>query len=563
MSLEKEILSIVKGASKRDSGTQPYDTVAKVVRIEKDTAWVHIDGGVSETPVRLTINAKVGDSVQVRVSGGSAWITGNTSAPPTDDAVALVADSKATDAKESANNAMVTAVEAESVATTAKAQAVEAKTIADDTAQYFWYADEGTDTGAHITEVPQDDFIADPANGGGNLLARSNGIAVRDGLNEMAIFGTNGMQVGQTLVTPQVVIGQTNISMRTDEGATFFSIDGTNSSAQSEAVVASQSDFRLFEDTHSTTLVGAIQTGANVSLSGLWYEWGAPFDVESFTLGTAVNGTASSTSSKITLSADDMTFTFGTAETKTASVPLDYTTASETGTFVLAITVAYDGVRTIDFTMSASHTVGSELVFVIGQTGHYNDIISTVSDVKAPAFTLGTRTGDLGALSLTAGTSLYAENGNEVALGQYNTNGNYALVVGNGTNDTNRSNAFTVDWNGNLVVAGDVTNGSGQKLSDLGASMFEVSSVTTENISLNANAAFSGAIMATKTGYYPIAIVGWATNYVTGQVTARSMHTLFLSSQSVGSATITYGIRNNFSASNNGSHTFYILWIKA
>ncbi len=51
-----------------------------------------------------------------------------------------------------------------------------------------WY-EAFADTGAHITEIPKDDFIEDPENGGGNLLARSNGIAIRNGLTELATFG--------------------------------------------------------------------------------------------------------------------------------------------------------------------------------------------------------------------------------------------------------------------------------------------------------------------------------------------------------------------------------------
>lgn len=333
--------------------------------------------------------------------------------------------------------------------------ASDAMNIASDTAQYFWFTSEGTDTGAHITEVPREEFLSDPANGGGNLLARSNGIAVREGLNEMAVFGTNGMQVGQTLVTPQVVIGQANISMRTDEGATFFSIDGTNSSAQSEAVVASQYDFSWGEEQKSITLVGTIPTGADINVSGLWFKWGGDAAITSLAVASTTNGTATATATDTILNADDMTFTFGTAETKTATVTVDYTTESETGTFVLTITVAYDGARAMDFTMTYAHTVGSELLIFLGMGGHYNDITALVSDVKAPAFTLGTRAGNFGALSLTAGTSLYAENNNEVALGQYNTNGNYALVVGNGTNDTNRSDAFAIGWDGEIYINGE------------------------------------------------------------------------------------------------------------
>ena len=65
--------------------TQAYDTPATVTRIEGDVAWVHIPGGVDETPVKLTISAKAGDTVQLRVGGGTAWLVGNQSAPPTDD----------------------------------------------------------------------------------------------------------------------------------------------------------------------------------------------------------------------------------------------------------------------------------------------------------------------------------------------------------------------------------------------------------------------------------------------------------------------------------------------
>lgn len=68
--------------------------------------------------------------------------------------------------------------------------------IAADTDQYFWHTSTGTDTGTHITEIPQEDFIDDPTNGGGNLLARSNGITVRDGLEELSRFESAGVQIG-------------------------------------------------------------------------------------------------------------------------------------------------------------------------------------------------------------------------------------------------------------------------------------------------------------------------------------------------------------------------------
>lgn len=79
----KEIASAMK-----ESKTKPYDTVAEVLRVDEKTAYVHIDGGADETPAQMAINCKAGDSVKIRVSGGRAWLTGNLTSPPTDDTAA-------------------------------------------------------------------------------------------------------------------------------------------------------------------------------------------------------------------------------------------------------------------------------------------------------------------------------------------------------------------------------------------------------------------------------------------------------------------------------------------
>ena len=79
----KEIASTMK-----QSKTKAYDTVAKVLRVDEKTAYVHIDGGADETPAQMTINCKSGDKVKIRVSGGKAWLTGNLTSPPTDDTAA-------------------------------------------------------------------------------------------------------------------------------------------------------------------------------------------------------------------------------------------------------------------------------------------------------------------------------------------------------------------------------------------------------------------------------------------------------------------------------------------
>lgn len=82
------ISRLAEAIKEKEKGTEPYDTRAEVVRVSGSTAYVHIPGGVAETPVTMTIACKKGDTVQVRVSGGRAWIVGNETAPPTDDAKA-------------------------------------------------------------------------------------------------------------------------------------------------------------------------------------------------------------------------------------------------------------------------------------------------------------------------------------------------------------------------------------------------------------------------------------------------------------------------------------------
>lgn len=85
--------------------------------------------------------------------------------------------------KENITKAQETAEEAYSTAT-------KAVSIAGNNDQYFWTTQTGTDTGVHITLVSQETFKANPR--GANLLVRNNGVAIRDGLLEVAVFNQSG-----------------------------------------------------------------------------------------------------------------------------------------------------------------------------------------------------------------------------------------------------------------------------------------------------------------------------------------------------------------------------------
>lgn len=121
----------------RESGqkkTSAFDTVAVVTNIENGVALVKIPGGEDETPVALTVNAKVGDSVQVRVSNGRAFLVGNSTAPPTDDTRAEEAAGAAQIANNNAAAAQTAATEAQESANAAAAAAEEAQTSANNAA---------------------------------------------------------------------------------------------------------------------------------------------------------------------------------------------------------------------------------------------------------------------------------------------------------------------------------------------------------------------------------------------------------------------------------------------
>ena len=66
-----------------------------------------------------------------------------------------------------------------------------------ETAQYFWHntvdSGAGEGAGAHITELPKGDFVADPANGGANTLIDSTTMHIRDGITDLAEFSDAGL----------------------------------------------------------------------------------------------------------------------------------------------------------------------------------------------------------------------------------------------------------------------------------------------------------------------------------------------------------------------------------
>ena len=90
MSAVKDLFDQIMKAIDKKTKKAGTNYTGKVTRVEGDTAFVQFDGSaINDTPVKLSIDAKPGDSVRIMVQGGKAWLTGNDTAPPTNDTAAL------------------------------------------------------------------------------------------------------------------------------------------------------------------------------------------------------------------------------------------------------------------------------------------------------------------------------------------------------------------------------------------------------------------------------------------------------------------------------------------
>lgn len=109
---------------------------------------------------------------------------------------------------------------------------------------------------------------------------------------------------------------------------------------------------------------------------------------------------------------------------------------------------------------------------------NYRGIRNTASGAGATASGYGTSAS--GARSFTAGLNTVAGYSNQFVIGQNNNNNsNNLFEVGNGSDTSHKSNAFTVNKNGNITASGNITDGNGNVLNN------KVDKVTGKQLSTN------------------------------------------------------------------------------
>lgn len=518
MSVKSDMMEIIDQATTQK--TSAYDSTAEVTRVEGDTIWVHLAGGVTETPVRKTISARPGDTVQVRVSGGRAWIQGNETNPPTDDtaankaaADAVRANAAAQSAVQSATTASVAAADAQEKATTASAAAATALTKAqeaEDSAEQAATAAATADqkataagTAAAAAQTSADQAASAAATADSKATAASSAAsraessasaastAASQAVTDAAAAQTAANNAGQAASRAQAaadaaqgdiddqqeyfwhdalgahVLSDTDevsgLRYRTDlkgAGQEIFEIDG-----QTEKSVAKfgadgarlgetggahsviDADGQRFYASDGATQLANIGYGEGASGSGTAV---APY----YTFGKRISGS--------------VVGNFSVAEGSSVTASGEKSHAEGSSTSATAQAAHAEGIGTTSSGFN-SHAEGYYSV-ASADDAHAEGDHTTASAFGAHAE--GGQTVASGQLSHAQNNSTIAAKDNQTAIGKFNiedtettTAKQKAFIIGNGTNYT-RSNAFTVDWEGNTEATGDITDGSGNKLSD-------------------------------------------------------------------------------------------------
>jgi roadblock/LC7 domain-containing protein len=358
--------------------------------------------------------------------------------------------------------------------------------------QYFWQETSGTDAGAHITEVPKEEWqdSSDPNyHSGGNVLANTNAISVRDGLADLASFGANGAIIGQNVNgQSRSIINANGMQVLRKSGGNDTQIvnlgygDGTNGSGG----VSTTPYFTLGI---RTTTTAAYDSSSTYSVGDLCVYSGDVYVCKNaITTPEAWNssnwmlakGNYSVVAGEMNISSGFAAFSEGSdniaighqshaegGETKAIN---DYSHAEGLRSTASGYVSHAEGMDTIakggqshaegnntKANNSYSHAEGRDTT--AGGTashaeGYGCEIAQTANNAHAQNYyTIANKAGS---------TVLGTYNEADTSVGTIHPNGvdrygTYAVIVGNGVDENTRSNILTLDWLGNAEIDGNVT----------------------------------------------------------------------------------------------------------
>lgn len=408
-----ELVGSVRGGSRR--------TTATVTRIDADgTTWVTTGDGGEAPATSVGAGVSVGDTVTLEWDGSAMGIRSNVSNPAPAGSVVRRAIDRA------------------------QGVASAAQRVADAVNQHF-FADT---SGIHVTEATQEEW--DENHSGANVLINSIGQLFRDGLNNLLTLTTEN---GARALTVWDGLGNAASNVRAVIGETIML-----GNASSGSVVTIDSD--SMDMVHGTTEMLHFGYGEGTAEDGTAV---APY----YTIGRRA---ANSTVGNYSVAEGYLTTAKGAyshAEGGRTSANGGCSHAEGGDTAAGGADSHAEGFSTVAIGTSShaegsytsargasSHAEGSDTI-ASGENSHAEGDHAVASGENSHAE--GSYTTASGNNSHAGGFHTIAAGVYQAVFGRYNANDSaHAFEVGNGTSN-NRSNAFAVDWQGNVECAGTIS----------------------------------------------------------------------------------------------------------
>ena len=370
-----------------------------------------------------------------------------------------------------------------------------------DANQYFWFESNPDATygaGVHLTLSPDTSFVANPS--GQNVLINTDGISFRNGLlpmmildndsldfnvinttagtyNNVASFGSTAIVIGEE-ANANLHLTFNNLSMVDKDGTKFFEV-GDNRNAEGVATIKHTAMVSVGSTGSATVTVNSNISSIvsvyadSVQLSSSRYS----FNNKTVTINGLTANSQTSIEITYTTKNSSLYLTFGNRDSSgnignySIAEGIDviasgaYSHAEGQGTTARGMYSHAEG-RYTTASEDESHTEGYNTTasgYASHAEGYYTDANEWASHAEGDGTTAsakGTHAGGLGTV---------ADGEYMTAIGKHNTeNSGKAFVVGNGASNTNRSDAFTVDWSGNTVMKGGLTLGTALSIANGG-----------------------------------------------------------------------------------------------
>ena len=369
------------------------------------------------------------------------------------------------------------------------------KNLRDDVTQYFWFESNSSSawgSGAHVTLYPESQFTDSTSPNymkGQNIIINTDGFSIRNGGLPMMVLGNNSLVFN--------IVDTTEGTFTTT--ATFTSTGIQIGQDGDVHMIIDEDSFSMVDGYHREFAHIGSPIGARITNTFI-YSDSSIFTLSQIPSGAVtvkINGTTTSS-----FSVSGKTLTVTTTLTNGDEITAQYNTAAAIKYYTMGVRYGDAGEYSMaegDYTTAsgyASHAEGSE-TRASGEYSHAEGRDTEASGTSSHAE--GYNTTALGAYSHVEGRDAYAsglyshaegrfteasgsyshaggyattaQRKSQTTIGEYNiadtggtdetTRGNYAFIIGNGTANNAKSNALTVDWDGDVCLALDTTASSG------------------------------------------------------------------------------------------------------